>query len=225
MRKTGGRHEIKHQISFFDLMELKARLPTIAKRDENAGENNSYRVKSLYFDNYADKALKEKVDGVDGREKFRLRLYNNNTDFIRLEKKAKDGGLCFKENEVITKAECERLLAGEISVLKENGKPLCMELYTKMQTQVLRPKNTVDYEREAFVFSAGNVRITLDYDIRATSNTAQFLDSERVMLPITGYSILEVKYDCFLPELIRGMVALKSRRQQAFSKYAAARMI
>ena len=35
-----------------------------------------YRIRSLYFDNLADKALREKLDGVNGREKFRIRYYN-----------------------------------------------------------------------------------------------------------------------------------------------------
>ena len=61
----------------------------MASIDKNAIDGKGYRVRSLYFDNYNDKVLREKIDGVNEREKFRLRLYNDDTSFIKLEKKVK----------------------------------------------------------------------------------------------------------------------------------------
>ena len=83
------RHEYKHQINLSDIIQLRTRLGAVMMRDENATEDGTYFVKSLYFDNYMDKALREKIDGVDRREKFRIRYYGTDTTFIRLEKKAK----------------------------------------------------------------------------------------------------------------------------------------
>lgn len=225
MSKSHGRHELKHYINYADIIELRSRLSLIAKPDENSINGDGYRIKSLYFDNYNDKALMEKLDGVNEREKFRLRLYNNDTSFIRLEKKSKKDGICYKDSAVITEEECRRLLDGDYAVLKENKNPLCMELYAKMLSQQLRPKNIVDYKREAFVYPAGNVRVTFDYDIRTGWNIYDFLNDEPVPVPISGVYILEVKYDNFLPEIIRGMVFLSGRRSTSFSKYATARII
>lgn len=225
MRESQGRHELKHYINYSDLLQLRVRLPHVVILDKNAVQGRGYRVKSLYFDNYNDKALKEKVDGVNEREKFRLRLYNNDTSFIRLEKKSKKNGICFKESAIITANECSRLLDGDIATLKENGNHLCLELYAKMYYQQLRAKNIVDYQREAFVYPMGNVRITLDYDIRTSNNIHDFLKAELVPVPIYGVYILEVKYDSFLPEIIRGIVSLSSRRSTAFSKYAVTRIV
>lgn len=225
MNRSIGRHELKHHINYADVLQIRARLPSVANIDKNASVGNGYRVKSLYFDNYNDKVLKEKIDGIDEREKFRLRLYNGDISFIRLEKKSKKNGFCFKENAIITADECVRLLFGDTAVLKENGSPLCMELYTKMQYQQLRPKNIVDYMREAFIYEMGNVRVTLDYDIRTSNNIHEFLKPESVRIPVLGVYILEVKYDNYLPEIIRGIVSLASRRSSAFSKYAATRII
>jgi len=223
--KSRGRYELKHYINYADILELRSRLPFVASPDENSIGGKGYRVKSLYFDNYNDKALKEKVDGVNEREKFRLRLYNNDTSFIRLEKKSKRNGFCFKQSAVISEEECKRLLEGDFAVLKEKGDPLCMELYAKMSYQQLRPKTIVDYWREAYVFPVGNVRVTMDYDLRTSQSIHYFLKPEPVPIPIPGVYILEVKYDNFLPEIIRGMVSLSSRRSAAFSKYAATRII
>lgn len=225
MDKPKGRHELKHYINYIDVIELGKRLPFVASLDKNGTEENGYRVRSLYFDNYNDKALKEKVDGVNEREKFRLRFYNDNTSFIRLEKKSKKNGICFKESAVVTEEQCISIIAGDFAVLKEGNNPLCMELYAKMHYQHLRPKSIVDYWREAYVYPPGNVRITLDYNIRTSYNTHIFLNPEPVPIPIPDTFILEVKYDEFLPEIIRGLVSLSSRRSSAFSKYAVTRII
>ncbi len=225
MKEPRGRHELKHYINYADILQLRSRLPFVAGIDKNAVEGNGYRVKSLYFDNCNDKALREKIDGVNDREKFRLRLYNDDTSFIRLEKKRKRNGICFKESTIISADECIRLLDGDLAVLKENGNYLCLELYAKMHYQQLRAKNIVDYQREAFIYPIGNVRVTLDYDIRTGNNIHDFLKPKPISVPISGVYILEVKYDSFLPEIIRGMVSLSSRRSTAFSKYAAARII
>ena len=162
---------------------------------------------------------------MNEREKYRLRLYNDDTSFIRLERKSKKNGLCFKESAIISERECRQLLDGDLSALKENGNPLCLDLYTKMHYQQLRARNIVDYRREAFIYSMGNVRVTLDYDIRTSSNINDFLNPTPVPIPISGVYILEVKYDNFLPEIIRGMVSLSSRRSTAFSKYAVTRIL
>ncbi len=225
MRETGGRHELKHYINRSDLIQLKSRLSCVMSSDENCDSDGGYFVQSLYFDNYNDKVLREKIDGVDQREKFRLRFYNNNTGFIRLEKKSKKKGLCFKESTSVSHDLCMKLLIGEFEALRENGDSLCMELYAKMQYELLRPKNIVEYRRDAFVFAAGNVRITLDYNIRSSMVVSKFLTPDYISVPIPEVFILEVKYDNFIPEIIRGLVTLSSRQQTAFSKYAQSRLI
>ncbi len=197
----------------------------MASIDKNAAVGYGYRVKSLYFDNYKDKALKEKLDGVNEREKFRLRIYNDDTSLIKLEKKSKKNGLCFKESAIITEDECIRLLDGDLSAMLENENYLCRELYAKMHYQQLRAKSIVDYQREAFIYPMGNVRVTVDYDIRTSNKAHGFLKPDTVTVPISGVYILEVKYDSYLPEVIRGIVSLSSRRNTAFSKYAVTRII
>ncbi len=134
MKEAGGRHEIKHSINQADFMELRARLAYVAQLDENAADGRGYGVRSLYFDNYDDKALREKVDGVNEREKFRLRYYRGDPSFIRLEKKSKAGGLCFKDSAEIPAAACAEILAGSFDALKKSGDPLHLELYAKTRS-------------------------------------------------------------------------------------------
>ena len=120
---------------------------------------------------------------------------------------------------------CSDILNGDYSSLKESSNPLLLEFYAKINFVLLRPKNIVDYQREAYVFPAGNIRITIDTDIKSCFDTMSFLKEDIISVPVQGSNILEVKYDAFLPEIIRGIVSLSSRRQSSFSKYAATRII
>ena len=94
-----------------------------------------------------------------------------------------------------------------------------------MRTQGLKPKTIVDYTREPFVFAPGNVRVTLDYHIRTGLGCTDFLDPSCVTVPIRDDPIiLEVKWDSFLPSVIRDIVQIPGTHTSAFSKYAACRI-
>lgn len=219
------RHEFKIEINQGDYLILKSRLNVALRHDSNTDKNGEYLIKSLYFDTPEDRALREKVYGVNHREKFRLRIYNGNTGLIRLEKKCKHNSLCYKTQEIITKAETKQLLKGDYSWMLSTDRPLVTELYSKMQGQVLRPKTIVEYTREPYVYPAGNVRITIDRNIRTGMYCTDFLKEKYPSVP-TGDNaiILEIKYDEFLPDFIKRLVFMDSRRSAAFSKYAAARI-
>lgn len=218
------RHEWKHEINYTDLLVLRQRLQAVMQPDPHA-VGGSYFIRSLYFDNLADKALREKIDGVNRREKFRIRYYNHDTSLIHLEKKSKWNGLGNKQGAVLTAQESQAIVDGDWEWMLDSGKPLVQELYSKMRSQGLRPKTIVDYTREPFIYAPGNVRVTLDYDIRTGLNCTDFLNPDCVTIP-AGNSpiILEVKWDEYLPSVIRDIVQLDGRHTAAFSKYAACRI-
>lgn len=218
------RNEWKHEITLSDMITLRARLRTVAQ-PESHSENGTYDIRSLYFDDQFDTALQEKINGVNMREKFRIRYYENDTSFIRLEKKSKINGLCNKQQVRLCTEEVERILSGDIEWMRTDAHKLVNELYFKMKSKGLRPKTIVDYRREAFVFPAGNVRVTLDYNIRTGMQSIDFLNPSSVTVPtIDNVIILEVKWDEYLPDIIRDAVNLEGRRSSAFSKYAACRI-
>lgn len=218
------RHELKHEISYADLLAIRQRLRAIAETDPHA-VNGSYRIRSLYFDSPGDKALREKIDGVNLREKFRIRYYNNDCSVIRLEKKSKRGGLGTKFSAPLSPEEAQMLVDGELGWMMDSGRPLVQELYCKMRYQALRPKTIVDYMREPYIYRPGNVRVTLDYDIRTGLRCTDFLRPDCVTVPAGDAPILlEVKWDAFLPSIIRDAVQTPGRRAEAFSKYAQCRI-
>lgn len=218
------RHEWKYEINYMDFLTLRMRLAAVMQRDSHAVDGK-YEIRSLYFDTPSDRALREKLDGVNQREKFRIRFYNYDTSVIFLEKKSKWNNLCSKESTELTEEEVQRLLRGEIMWMKNTDRVLCRELYDKMVGQGLRPKTIVDYIREPFVFAPGNVRVTLDYAIHTGLQCTDFLNPQAVTVPAGEDRILlEVKWDEYLPDIIREAVSLESRRAGAFSKYAQCRI-
>ncbi len=218
------RHEWKHELTYIDLLSIKARLQAVAEPDPHT-INGKYLIRSLYFDNLNDKALREKIDGVNMREKFRIRYYNGDTSLIHLEKKSKRCGLGTKYSAPLTADEAQSIVDGDIDWMKDPPHSLIKELYCKMRYQDIRPKTIVDYTREPFIFRPGNVRVTFDYNIRTGMGCTDFLNPECVTVPAGDAPILmEVKWDAYLPSIIRDAVQTPGRRVTAFSKYAQCRV-
>lgn len=217
------RHEYKHEISRGDMLVLRSRLSAVMTSDVHAVDGK-YIIRSLYFDNMQDKALKEKINGVNIREKFRIRYYNYDTSVIHLEKKSKVNGLCLKESASLTEEQVQKILNGDCQWMANSTEALIREFYTKIICQGLRPKTIVDYEREPYIFAAGNVRVTLDYNIRTGLNGTDFLNPNCITVPADDTVILEVKWDEFLPDIIRDIIQLPACRTGTFSKYAACRI-
>lgn len=218
------RHEWKFEITPSDRVEIRQRMRAVARPDAHA-KDGTYHIRSLYFDNAADKALREKLDGVRAREKFRIRCYDGDSSVIHLEKKSKMGSLCSKLSASLSAEEAQNIVGGELGWMASDSRPLVRELYAKMRAQGLRPRTIVDYDREPFVYGPGNVRVTLDYNIRTGLDCVNFLDPGCVTVPAGDAPIiLEVKWDAYLPDVIRDAVRLPGRRAGAFSKYAQCRI-
>lgn len=220
----GYRHEWKHELNYLDLLSIRQRLQAVMEPDEHAVDGK-YHIRSLYFDNLSDKALREKLDGVNRRGKFRIRYYNRDPSVIRLEKKSKLSGLGTKFSAPLTAEEAQKIVDHDIDWMLASELPLVQELYCKMRCQGIRPKTIVDYTREPFIYAPGNVRVTFDYDIRTGLSCTDFLNPDCITVPAGDAPILmEVKWDEYLPDIIRDAVQTPGRHAAAFSKYAQCRI-
>jgi len=218
------RHEWKIQLNYADYLTIRQRLRAVAAPDPHA-INGTYLIRSLYFDTPTDTALWEKLDGVNRREKFRIRYYNGIPNPIHLEKKSKINGLCSKQSADLTPEQAQALAERHIDWMPAAKDSLIQELYVKMKTGFLQPKTIVDYRRDAFVYAPGNVRATLDYDLHTGIHCTDFLNPACPTVGVPDAPILlEVKWDEFLPDPIRSAVQLTGRRAAPFSKYAACRV-
>ena len=220
------RHELKYSITPAEYMALRGRLGVVMQPDPHTGPDGHYTIRSIYFDNFRDKALREKIDGVQMREKFRIRYYNDDLSYMTLEKKIKHNDLCMKVDAQITEEECRMILSGPDELKREHKSQLVRELYCKMRYQQLKPRVLVSYTREPYVYKPGNVRITFDSDIRTTLFRRDFLEKDVRDIDACdapGQMILEVKFDNYLPGIITCLIQTGTMRQQAFSNYGACR--
>ncbi|CAK7059304.1 molecular chaperone [Tissierella sp. P1] len=226
MHSIKYRHEHKLYINLGDYYILRSRLKNIMRLDENSKGDSGYFIRSIYFDDINDKALFEKISGVNHREKFRIRLYNNDASFIKLEKKVKDNGLTAKFSTKISIEECNRILSGDIDWIKFIDNSLLKELYIKMKSELFKPKTIVDYNREAYIYPIGNVRITFDRTIKSGVFSRNIFNENLPAVNVLDSKIiiLEVKYDEFLPDVIADIIQVGDRRFTAVSKYALCRV-
>ena len=220
-RMTKYRHELKYQITDAQLKMLQNRIRHLIPLDSHVGSAGAYTIRSLYFDDYDDRCMRENEDGTDPREKFRIRIYNASASRISLECKRKERGKTHKTSCPLTEEQTRKLMAGIPLPDLENQHPLLRKLTLQMLTRRMRPVVIVEYERIPYVYKNGNVRITLDTNICSSSAVEAFLDEsipKRPVLPV-GQQLLEVKYDEYLPDFIYRNLQLHSLRKTAFSKY------
>ena len=185
-----------------------------------------YEIRSMYFDDIYNTCMNDNEAGVDARKKYRIRIYDPTTSPIKLEIKEKLNGFTRKTSCKITKDEWSFFLKNEIDLPFGERTPM-NELLLKNKCDIMKPKVIIVYERSAFVYSTGNVRITFDRNIMASKQLKSFFD-ERVegLVPVlpTGMHILEVKYDEMLPDIIAKQLEIGKLRKTAFSKYYLGRL-
>lgn len=210
------RYEIKYSINNIDFCILKHRFNSIMKLDENCLEE-SYRITSIYFDTFAKTSFNQVLDGISERWKYRIRFYNNDDNLIFLEKKYKVNSKVHKKSIKISKEEFQKIMAG-YSTISKNYPPLLNEFYLKVKTELLKPLILIEYDRIPYVYFAGNVRLTLDYNIGCSTHFKECFNEEKNLIYLEE-KILEVKYDEFIPEFIRCKLELDYLEQISFSKF------
>lgn len=218
--RGGCRVEKKYIVSLEGAAVLRQRLAPFMEVDPQT-IGGVYRIRSLYFDTLEGDAFWEKFDGEAERHKYRLRFYNGNDSFIRLEKKEKIGDLTRKTQARVDRLTAQAMQRGEYDHLASAEDPLCRAFYAEARTETLVPAVTVEYLRTPFIYRIDNVRITIDTEIYAGSPLTFFLPG-RTPFPVleNGMAILEVKTDDRLPAVLGRVLETVPRQQQSFSKYA-----
>ncbi len=214
------RHELKYLINFGDAELLKERLSVILQCDSHA-KGGFYTIRSLYFDDYWNTAYREKMGGYGDRRKYRIRLYNQDDSMIRLECKIKRESYIRKIAAPLSREEVDQILEGRVDFLLKRKEPLCQQFYYEYMSRVLRPKVYVDYEREPYVLPSGDVRITLDRDVRSAPPGGKIDGSDKAFLHVLdpGKLVLEVKFTEFLPRMVSEALPLRAVDYSAVSKF------
>ncbi|TWT06579.1 polyphosphate polymerase domain-containing protein [Planococcus sp. CPCC 101016] len=220
-----GRREIKHEMTKMDCYLLRNKLKHYMEIDPHAKENGTYCIRSVYFDNFDNKVMNQKKEGLFERDKFRVRLYDSNTSFLNLEKKSKRNNLTYKQKCLMTAEEYEKIRKGDLEWMETDSRSLIQDLYWQMNLLQLKPLTVVDYEREVFIYKYGNVRVTFDSSIKTSLRNNDVLNPNITMVETEpDVVILEVKFDEFLPNVIKQLLQVSDMRAGAYSKYQISRM-
>ena len=214
------RHEFKYQCSTAQLEIVRHRLGGILKLDKNALQGE-YCIRSMYFDSLSLRCFNENENGTDPREKFRIRIYNASSSRISLECKRKERGKTYKTSCLLTIEEFDAIMHRRFTLDVKKMHPVFRKFYYLMLTEHFAPSVIVEYDRVPFVCPLGNVRITLDKNIRSSDSFDQFFSPSLPTRPImpAGQHLLEVKYDEYIPDYIKELIQMEGLRQATFSKY------
>ena len=220
---AGYRHELKYVLTEAEAALLATRLRLTLPLDPHAqASGGTYHIRSLYFDDFYDTAVEEKIAGVEFRDKYRIRIYNLSDKDCKLERKHKNGAFIKKDSVKLKRAEAEALAAGNFGFLLNRKETFAKEMYGAFRTKGLKPKVLVDYVREPFLFPHEDVRVTLDRDIRTGHRCTQLFDKGAVTIPAQEFSqccILEVKFNRYLPSYVRTLLQVNAAQHTAASKY------
>ena len=227
MKEYKYRHELKFKISESAAEVLKQKLSLIMSTDDYAYySDGSYLIKSLYFDDLNSNSYYEKMDGVLYRKKYRIRIYNNDDSFIRLEKKMKHNNYTAKEQMLISKDIYSKILNGKIEEINDaNG--LLLEFLNEIRTKHLVPSIIVGYHRTAFTYPISEVRITFDSNIESGLYNYDLFDNNMPEYNVDekGKQVLEVKFNEVLPLHIANILNDIPSCREAVSKFALCRSI
>lgn len=211
------RHELKYVIPYETMLQLREKFNKLLTIDR---DYNGYMVRSLYFDSIEDKDYYDKLGGELNRKKIRLRIYYPNTDYVKLEIKAKYDYHQIKESLLITKEVAEEIIKGNYGILLNYDNEVAKKIYVILTKGYYKPKVIIEYNRIAYK-TATTTRITFDYNIRRTNNIEDFFKENINYYKLTDDStvILEVKFDRFLEPYINEILNNHISRTQSISKY------
>ncbi len=215
------RHELKYLCSWSELEMLRTRLSAIMSRDSHVQQTGKYHIRSIYFDDLYDSCFHDNAAGVNLREKWRIRIYNNSAQKITLESKKKESGMIQKHACPLTMQQFERLVSGSPPDVSSSAPALLNRFGLLQREYRLQPRVIVGYDRTPFVSRMGNVRVTLDTHIYSSNDIPRFFDEDirrRPILPSHAH-LLEVKYDEYIPDHIFRSIQMTNMRQSTFSKY------
>jgi len=220
------RFEHKYIISQATAAILRSRAMGVLQPDGYGDENGRYTINNIYLDDRHDSFYYAKHIGQAIRDKYRIRYYNDDLSFIRLERKHKEGKQNYKETVRITREQFDQLIAGEMDFMHNEPDPLWQKLAVIHRMRTMRPTAAYRYRRETLTYQAGNVRLAFDSPLFALPEITLPAQQNPVQSSF-GHPpyqlLLEVKYTGFLPEVVQRIIGGLPLVHTEMSKYGIAR--
>ncbi|MFZ5944801.1 MAG: polyphosphate polymerase domain-containing protein [Bacillota bacterium] len=215
------RHEYKYLLDYSKYLQLANILSKTMQQDKNWNNSEGYLIRSLYFDDIYDTALKEKALGIAYRKKYRVRIYNYSDKMIKLEEKIKMNDYIKKNSSPVNKAMLVDILSDTPRIVEKHGDSLQQRFYLQKRINFFKPKVIVDYQREAYILPFNQIRITIDKDLAAAKPVLDIFNKDLTTYQLSEQYryILEVKYNNFLPNHLKKILAYFCVHRMAVSKY------
>ena len=214
------RKEMKYLLPIKNALRLEKYFRGFLELD-NHGDHGGYFIRSQYYDSLYNRDLNDNLAGLHGKKKIRLRIYSLSDAMVKLELKSKQGADSAKLTLSISREEALSMEQGDFSFLLDYNNELALHIYLLMMEGCYRPKVLIDYNRLAFFYPAGDVRVTFDRDIRvAPCAYGLFEDNMGLALDMEERVLMEVKYTGFLPETIGNVLMEADTLFTSHSKYS-----
>ena len=187
--------------------------------------DNSYFVRSLYFDSPRSFNFYEKIDGIKKRKKFRIRTYDKkyNNSALFIEQKGRNVNRVFKSRAPIKKNNLEKFYNAtnfdelidsysEVKIIKE--------FVTDSVKRKISPVVLVDYMRCPYISDYDmNFRVTFDSKIKAKASHELFPGEHNFFDCLSGYTILEVKFFRKIPAWFHKLILVYNLERVSVSKF------
>ena len=218
------REEQKFYIKREDIPEILNFLEVFTFRDSNSSRKG-YKISSTYFDTTYDNDLNEKLDGIMYREKYRVRIYNNDLNTTKFEVKRKLNTCVEKISSHINEYDFNELLRKNYSVLEKYND--LKYVAHRMQYLNYSPSCIVEYNRKAYFLPFNNIRITIDFNLRTygfQSDLSKIQDYKPLSVQNAYNQILEIKFEEYVPKYILNFLSSFSSVRSSISKYSLSRI-
>ena len=224
-----ARYEFKYVLNASQREAIEEEVSHFMRYDgfAHAEMENSYIVRSLYFDNELATHFREKTEGIRHRRKFRIRTYGREFDQgtpIYLEEKGRHIDRTFKSRVRIEKGEMDSILRGEnigVPAVPNGGTDLFTKLAFDRLRKNIKPMVLVDYVRRPYTSNFDlNFRVTFDSHLTALPSTSLFPENDaRWRRAVAGYTILEVKFHRRIPLWFHRILKTHNLRRVSISKF------
>ncbi len=220
------RHELKFYISRSDYEYARFILGELMQKDSYQDGDRGYFIRSLYFDDVADSSVEEKLDGIENRDKYRIRVYDPNQDWAKLERKRKNNNFVKKSSVRLSKEEALLMCEGDYDFLLEKEGQDAKAIYFDMKRKYFRPVVIIDYIRDVYKMDYNEIRITFDKHIRVSTDDLNLFDKNIQTHPLQRDDaiIMEVKFNNCLPSWFKDFLKFESSTNLAISKYCYGRI-
>ncbi len=166
----------------------------VSNYDIHSESENTYKVRSLYYDSKDLTAYIDKVNGVNSRDKFRIRSYDideKNVTKLKIEMKSKKAQFVYKVSNTISYNDY-KFFEKERYFKKIKGLALELFLYNFYKYN-LEPTTLVEYDREAYYSKKDNVRFTFDHNVKYALGKNFFLPSKNFKPCYKNAIVFEIK--------------------------------